>query len=435
MDELRAICGIFLPDFQQVDNTPSTNPPGACIVTDAMSFDPQTLVATRMRTMRPSLVRELLKRATNPDIIAFAGGLPNPKFFPSAALTESTTAVLSADGASVLQYAVSEGHPGLREWIAARYKSRFGLEIPVKNILITSGSQQGLDMIGKVFIDTDEPVAIERPGYQGMIHALNVYQPRYVGVTLNEDGLDIGALERVLGETSPKLMMVCPNFQNPSGITYSTENREAVARVIAKHNTILVEDDPYSELGFDGDAGPSFRKFLPEQTIALGSFSKLVSPGVRLGWLIAPEPVFDRFVVAKQGTDFHSSNFSQRVLHHYLVNNPIDEHVRLIQKGYQSQCQAMIRAIEKHFPAGIHYTRPSGGMFIWMTLPWEIDSVKLLDAAIDAGVTFLPGPTFYTDGGGRNQIRLSYSLLDDDKIDEGIRRLARVVLQQLDSAA
>lgn len=400
-----------------------------------MAFDAQSLVASRLRTMRPSLVRELLKRATNPDIIPFAGGLPNPKFFPNEHLAAAADAVLRRDSASVLQYAVSEGYPGLREWIVARYKTRFGIEIPLDEIIITSGSQQGLDLIGKVFIDSGDVVAIERPGYQGMIHALSVYQPRFTGVTLNDDGLDLTHLQQVLGNDAPKLLFTCPNYQNPSGITYTAANRDGIAALLRQHNTMLVEDDPYSELGFVNSPPPTFRALLPEQCVALGSFSKIAAPGMRLGWLIAPKSVMERIVIAKQATDFHTSNFAQRVLHQYLVSNPIDDHIALIQKAYATQCGAMVRAIEKYFPPDVKFTRPEGGMFIWMTLPEDADAIAILGDAIDAGVTFLPGPTFYTDGGGRNQIRLSYSQSDEARIEEGIRRLAGVVLKHLDGPA
>jgi 2-aminoadipate transaminase len=270
-----------------------------------------------------------------------------------------------------------------------------------------------------------------------MLHALNMYQPVFAGVKLTDDGLDIADLERVFAEKSPKALFVCPNFQNPSGITYTEANRAEIARVIKQHNAILVEDDPYSELGFDGTAGVTFRKYLGDQSVVLGSFSKIVSPGMRLGWAIAGPEVMHRLIIAKQGTDFHTSSFSQRVLHEYLVRNPLDAHVAHIQKGYGKQCAAMEASIARHFPAGtvVHMTKPRGGMFIWMTLPEEIDAVKLLDVAIDAGVTFLPGATFYTDGGGKNQIRLSYSLLDEARIDEGVKRLAGAVVRCLDAAA
>jgi 2-aminoadipate transaminase len=400
-----------------------------------MAFDAQSLISSRLRSMRPSLVRELLKRATSPNIIPFAGGLPNPAFFPNEDLAVASDAVLRRDGAGVLQYAVSEGYPPLREWIAARYKQRFGIEIPLDQIIITSGSQQGLDLIGKVFVEAGQTVAIERPGYQGMIHALNVYQPRYVGVTVNDDGLDLGDLQRVLASEQPKMLFTCPNYQNPSGITYTAQNRAAVAEIVAQHNVMLIEDDPYSELGFTGKHAPTFRALLPEQCVALGSFSKITSPGMRLGWLIAPKSVMERFIIAKQATDMHTSNFSQRVLYEYLSTHPIEAHIERIQGAYAAQCSAMLRAMEKYFPPGVTWTKPDGGMFIWVTLPEEADSVKVLDAGIDAGVTFLPGPTFYTDGGGRHQMRLSYSQQNEERIEEGIRRLAEVITRHLDGPA
>jgi 2-aminoadipate transaminase len=404
-------------------------------ISHIMSFEATSLISSRMRDMRPSLVRELLKRATSPNIIPFAGGLPNPAFFPNEELAAASDAVLRRDGAGVLQYSMSEGYPPLREWIVARYKQRFGVEIPLNQVIITSGSQQGLDLIGKVFIEEGQAVAIERPGYQGMIHALSVYQPRFVGVTLNDDGLDIDDLARVLQAEQPKLLFTCPNYQNPSGITYTAANRAAVAEVIARHNTMLIEDDPYSELGFTNKHAPTFHALLPEQCVALGSFSKIAAPGMRLGWLIAPKSVMERFVIAKQATDMHTSNFSQRVLHEYLMTNPIDAHIERIQGGYAAQCAAMLRAIEKYFPPGVTWTKPDGGMFVWVKLPAEADSVAILDAAIDAGVTFLPGPTFYTDGGGRNQMRLSYSQQNEERIEEGIKRLAEVIVRHLDGPA
>lgn len=412
-----------------------TPPRRGGVLCEIMAFDATTLISSRLRSMRPSLVRELLKRATSPNIIPFAGGLPNPAFFPNEDLAAAADAVLRRDGANVLQYSMSEGYPPLREWIVARYKQRFGIDIPLNEVIITSGSQQGLDLIGKVFVEEGQAAAIERPGYQGMIHALSVYQPRFVGVTLNEDGLDVADLRRVLETENPKLLFTCPNYQNPSGITYTAENRAAVAGIVSQHNTMLIEDDPYSELGFTGRHAPTFRAYLPEQCVALGSFSKIAAPGMRLGWLIAPKSVMDRFVIAKQATDMHTSNFSQRVLHEYLTTNPIDAHITRIQGAYAAQCAAMLRAMEKYFPPGVTWTKPDGGMFIWVTLPAEADSVAILDAAIDAGVTFLPGPTFYTDGSGRNRMRLSYSQQNEARIEEGIRRLAEVIVRHLDGPA
>jgi 2-aminoadipate transaminase len=400
-----------------------------------MSLNVDTLFADRMQTMRPSLVRELLKNAAGKDVIPFAGGLPNPAFFPAGALTASTAAVLGEDPAGTLQYAVSEGHPALREWIAARYKQRYSIDIPIEQILITSGSQQGLDLIGKVLLNPGDAVINERPGYQGAIHALSMYQPRFAGVTLNEDGLDVAQLREMLTAKSPKFVIITPNYQNPTGITYTEANRAALAQAVQQHNTLLVEDDPYSELGFAGKHAPTLRAWLPEQSICLGSFSKIVAPGMRLGWVVAPAAIMPKLVIAKQATDMHTNQFAQRVLLHYLQNNPVDEHIARIQRGYAAQALAMMKAIDQHFPAGIHRTTPDGGMFVWLTLPEELDSMAILKDAVEQKVTFLPGVPFFTDGAGPRFMRLSYSMCSEAKIDEGILRLSRVVLRHLDSPA
>jgi 2-aminoadipate transaminase len=392
--------------------------------------------AERMTAMKPSLVRELLKRAQGTDIISFAGGLPNPRFFPSKQLISATETVLQNDSADSLQYSMSEGYRPLRAWIAERYQQRFGVNIPVDNILIMSGSQQALDLIGKIFLDPNDIVVIEKPGYQGMIHALKLYQPKFIGVALNDDGLDATQLDRVLSETQAKLVITCPNFQNPSGISYTSKNREAVSAVIRKHRVALIEDDPYSELSFEGTVAPSFITHLENQCIALGSFSKIVAPGMRLGWVVASDEILHKLIIAKQGADFHTSQFSQRALHQYLVSQPLDDHIQRIRKAYSEQCEAMLGALEKYFPPDVRYTRPVGGMFVWLTLPSDdVDTMAMLNDAIDAGVTFLPGAVFYTDGGGKNQIRLSYSMCDPTMIDEGVKRLAQVVIKHLDGVS
>lgn len=400
-----------------------------------MSLNVETLFAQRMSNMRPSLVRELLKNAAGKDVIAFAGGLPNPAFFPADALTASTAAVLSEDPAGTLQYAVSEGHAPLRAWIAARYQQRYGLDIPIEQILITSGSQQGLDLIAKVLLNPGDVVVNERPGYQGAIHALSMYQPRFAGVTLNEDGLDVAQLGETLKTQVSKFVIITPNYQNPTGITYTETNRSAIAEIISQHNTLLVEDDPYSELGFTDKHAPTMRTYLPEQSICLGSFSKIVAPGMRLGWLIAPATVMPKLVIAKQATDMHTNQFAQRVLLHYLQNNPVDEHIARIRRGYAAQASAMLGAIDRHFPNEIHRTTPDGGMFVWLTLPDELDSTVILQDAIAQKVTFMPGVPFFTDGAGKRHMRLSYSMCNEAKINEGIERLARVLLHHLDAPA
>jgi 2-aminoadipate transaminase len=403
-----------------------------------MPLNIESLFAERMLNMRPSLVRELLKNAGGPGFISFAGGLPNPKFFPAEALIAATEAVLRNNAANVLQYAVSEGYPPLREWIAARYKQRYGLDIPIEHIMVTSGSQQGLDLLGKVLLNPGDVVINERPGYQGAIHALSIYQPRFAGVPVRDDGLDVERLATALHEHAgrAKLVVVTPNYQNPTGITYTEANRRALADEIRRHDVLLVEDDPYGELGFTDTHMLPLQAYLDGQAITLGSFSKIVAPGMRLGWLIAPRSIMPRIVVAKQATDFHSSQFAQCVLHHYLTTNPVDEHIARIRAGYAAQARAMIEALEGHFPPGameVAFTRPQGGMFVWVTLPAEADSMAILKDAIEARVSFLPGVPFFTDGDGKRYMRLSYSQADETMIREGIARLAHVTLRHLDA--
>ncbi len=286
-----------------------------------------------------------------------------------------------------------------------------------------------------MLLNPGDVVINERPGYQGAIHALSMYQPRFAGVTLNDDGLDAAQLHDTLKSHQPKFVIITPNYQNPTGITYTEANRSAIAGAVAQHNTLLVEDDPYSELGFTDKHAQTMRAWLPEQSICLGSFSKIVAPGLRLGWLIAPASIMPKLVIAKQATDMHTSQFAQRVLLHYLLNNPVDDHIALIRKGYAAQASAMLKAIQQHFPTDIQHTTPDGGMFVWLTLPEALDSMAILKDAVEQKVTFLPGVPFFTDGAGRRHMRLSYSMCSEPKIQEGIERLAQVMLRHLDAPA
>ena len=277
-----------------------------------------------------------------------------------------------------------------------------------------------------------EGIAAVVPGTVG--HGLHQRARLAHGIQDALDHFDVGQLRQSLATHRPKFVILTPNYQNPTGITYTDENRHAIASVMQEHNTLLVEDDPYSELGFTNKHVPTLRAYLGQRAIVLGSFSKIVAPGMRLGWLIAPKEVMAKVIIAKQATDFHSSNFAQRVLHQYLISNPIDDHIARIQAGYAAQCRAMIGALERYLPPGIQFTRPDGGMFVWVTLPSEADSLVILRDAIASKVSFLPGVPFFTDGDGKRYLRLSYSMCNEATIDEGVRRLAQVVIQHLDPA-
>lgn len=382
--------------------------------------------AQRMMGVDKSFIREILKVTENPEIISFAGGLPNPAFFPVEPIARAADKVLRNRGAEALQYRTTEGSRGLREWIAHRYQ-RKGVTVCPEDILITTGSQQGLDLVGKVFLDPGDRVILERPGYLGAIQALGMYQAKFVPVTLDEDGANIDGLQRALCEGPAKLYYAVTNFQNPSGISYTSTKRQAVAEAVRRTDTILVEDDPYGELRFRGEPSPSMGHYLPEQTILLGSFSKIAAPGLRLGWVCARAEVMDKLVVAKQGADLHSGYLAQRILEQYLADNDIDEHIARIRQAYGSQRDVMIESLARYCPPEIHFTQPEGGMFLWGTLPAGLDSVELFQYAIEAKVAFVPGHPFYVDGGGSSTLRLNYSNSSQEKIEEGVRRLGQVI--------
>ncbi len=383
--------------------------------------------ADRMANAHKSFIREILKVTADPEVISFAGGLPNPKFFPVKGLADAAARVLADDGENSLQYCTTEGYPPLRQYVAEWYSMKKGLEVTPDEILITNGSQQGLDLIGKVFVNAGDRVIIERPGYLGAIQAFSIFEPVFVPVPLQEDGIDTELLEKSLDMNEVKLFHTVVNFQNPSGITYSKEKRLELAEIFKDRDTILVEDDPYGELRFAGDDLPSISSHLQGNVILLGSFSKIVAPGLRLGWICAPEDVMEKVIVAKQASDLHSNYFSQRIVHRYLSDHNIDEHIARIRKAYKNQRDQMVSSIEKHFPEEVEFTRPEGGMFLWVTLPEGVSSLRLFDLAGGENVAFVPGSAFYVDEGGKNTLRLNFSNSSEDQIEEGIKRLAKVM--------
>jgi len=386
-----------------------------------------THFATRMRTTPRSFIREILKVTEQPGIISFAGGLPSPSLFPIRELAAAAQSVFEDEGPSALQYSTTEGHPPLRQYIADRYRERFGLLVDPGEILITNGSQQCLDLIGKVFIDRGSTIGIERPGYLGAIQAFSLYEPLFDGITLQSDGPDAAALARACATRPVSIFYGIPNSQNPSGVTYSAEKRKEVAGVLADHDTVFVEDDAYGELRFEGSPLPPIRSYLPEQTVMLGSFSKIVAPGMRMGWICAPEEIIEQITVAKQASDLHSNYLSQRIIARYLAQNPVDDHIARIISAYRRQRDCMIALIDDLFPEGVQYTKPDGGMFLWVTLPEGCSTEELLADALRESVAFVPGSAFYVDGGGENSMRLNFSNASEEKITEGMQRLAAVI--------
>lgn len=383
--------------------------------------------AARMRKTPRSFIREILKVTEDDTIISFAGGLPNPALFPVKEIREAAADVLSDNGTGALQYSTTEGYLPLRQWIAERYRRRTGLMVSPDTILITNGSQQSLDLIGKICIDRDDPVTIEKPGYLGAIQAFSLYEPVFHSVELNFDGPDIDYLRHVVDTHSPKFFYGIPNFQNPSGISYSKEKRRKVADILSDSDTLFIEDDAYGELRFRGDELPLVTEYLPTQGIITGSFSKIIAPGLRMGWIVAPPEFYTQLVTAKQASDLHSNYLTQQIIHKYLTDNDLDSHLLRIRDSYRRQRDTMVQAIEEYFPPEITITRPDGGMFIWATLPDTFSTMDLFDIAIKDHVAFVPGDPFYTGCGPTNCMRLNYSNADDDLIIEGIRRLGNAI--------
>ncbi|MCB0163605.1 MAG: PLP-dependent aminotransferase family protein [Anaerolineae bacterium] len=384
------------------------------------------LFANRMQNTQKSFIREILKVTQDPAVISFAGGLPNPQFFPVEELAAATAKALADQGRQMLQYSTTEGHAPLREFIAARYAAK-GVPVSADEILITNGSQQGLDLIGKVFLNQGDAMIIERPGYLGAIQAFAMYEPEFLPVPLLDDGIDLDSLATTLHQHHPKLFYAVPNFQNPSGVTYSESVRRAAADLLAQRDTIFIEDNPYGELRFAGRELPSMRNYLGDQTILLGSFSKVVAPGVRLGWICAKPEFIDKFIIAKQATDLHSNYLAQCIVAQYLQDNDLDAHLAVIQAAYKKQCDLMVAMMAEHFPEEVTFIQPEGGMFVWVTLPEGMSSLALFEAAARLKVVFVPGRPFYVRDGGDNTLRLNFSNCDEAKIEIGIVHLAEAM--------
>lgn len=381
----------------------------------------------RISNVPNSFIREILKVTIDPSIISFAGGLPNRLFFPVRALQKAANDVFEEVGSDILQYANSEGYPGLRRFIADRYRQQEGVEIGIDDILITTGSQQGLDLLGKTLLNEGDDLVIEEPGYLGAIQAFSMYRPRFHPVPVSEGGMDTTALKQVLDTCQPKLLYTVANFQNPSGISYSNDNRRTVANLVRGTSCLVIQDDPYGDLRFSGSRKVSFKHLVPENTVLLGSFSKTVAPALRLGWLVAPPLIMEKLIIAKQASDLHTDYLAQRILDRYLHDNDLDAHIATIIQQYGKQKEAMIGAIKAYFPADVQYTDPEGGMFLWVTLPAGRSSMALFEAALKAKVAFVPGAPFYVARRDSNTLRLNFSCTDEVIIVEGIERLSDAI--------
>jgi 2-aminoadipate transaminase len=390
-----------------------------------------SIFSDRITDVPRSFIREILKVALDPTVISFAGGLPNRDLFPTEEIKEATNKVFSIRGRDIFQYSNSEGYPELRGYIAERYRQKKKLAVPVEDILITSGSQQGLDLLGKIILNDGDGLIIEEPGYLGAIQAFTIYKPKFLPIPVSEQGMDTRKLRQAISSAKPKLMYTVPNFQNPSGISYSPENRIEIASILRGTNIILIEDDPYGELRFEGEDKQPFKELLPDNTVLLGSFSKTVVPGFRLGWIVAPKPIMEKLIIAKQATDLHTSHFTQAIIYQYLTDYDIDSHISKIRTAYGNQCRAMIRSIRKHFPSDVLHTRPEGGMFIWAELPKNAIALDLFEIAVKDKVIFVPGDPFYVNKTRTRTMRLNFSCVDEKTIEIGISRLGKAIRELL----
>ncbi len=385
------------------------------------------LLSEGMKATPPSFVRGILKAASDPGVISFAGGLPNPISFPKEELLKSMERIVKGYGSQAFQYSITAGLPELRQYIAERYNRTFGLCLTAEDVMITTGSQQALDLIGKVLLDQGDGVIVERPTYLAAIQAFSMQRPRFYPVELTEEGMEPKQLAEAL-QNPVKFVYAIPDFQNPTGLTYSAKNRKRIYEILKNYEVVLIEDDPYGELRFDGERLPYIGAGKLQNSIVLGTFSKTVTPGMRTGFLITENKELMRSLsIAKEASDLHTNSFSQYVIWDYLKNNDLDEHIAKIKALYQSQAHAMMEAIERYFPPAVTYTKPRGGMFLWATLPEGMSAMSLFPEALERKVAFVPGDPFYIGVKDANTMRLNYTNADCETITEGIRRLGELL--------
>lgn len=390
--------------------------------------------AKRMDNIRASEIRELLKLTQQPNIISFAGGMPAPESFPIEEFKKISKEVLENAGALAMQYGPTEGYLPLREAIAKRM-AKVKVDAKAENILVTSGSQQGLDFAAKVLINPGDIIVCESPTYLGAINAFKAYEPKFIEVSTDEAGMDMEELEEVLkNNDNVKFIYVIPDFQNPSGKTWSVERRKQLVELANKYNVVIIEDNPYGELRFEGEILPSVKHFDTEGRVAfLGTFSKILSPGFRLGWVVADEELLSKFILVKQGADLQSSTISQVEVAKFLELYDLDEHIQKIIDLYRHRRDVMMKAIEEEFPKEVKYTYPEGGLFTWIVLPEYMNARELAVKALEYNVAYVPGGSFFPNGGNENTARLNYSNMNDEKIREGIRALGKVIKEALKS--
>ncbi len=402
------------------------------LITRVEEIEWESRLAARTQRMQSSVIRELLKLTVRPEIISFAGGLPAPEFFPVREFQEACRYVLEVSGPAALQYSPTEGYVPLKEYLGEAM-SKYGIQVETDNILMVHGSQQGLDLIGKLFVDTDACVLTSRPTYLGGLQAWNAYEAQYCTVPMDEDGMIVEEIPGLLRPgDKPRFVYVLPNFHNPAGTTLSLERRQRLAEIAREHDLIIVEDDPYGELRFEGDDITPLWRLAPERTLYLSTFSKTLAPGIRLAWIVAPKSIIGRLVQAKQGADLHTGTFLQMVANDICQRGILRQHVRRLRAAYRARRDAMVEAMEEHFPEGAAWTVPQGGLFLWVRTPEPIHTREFLLKAVESKVAFVPGFAFYPgEVGGEHSMRLNFSYSCEEVINEGIARLGRSMKEEL----
>lgn len=389
--------------------------------------------AERMSNLKASEIREILKVTQRPEVISFAGGLPAPELFPIDEIKEVNRIVLEEDGESVLQYTTTEGYNPLREWCADRMNKRLGTNFEYDHILITHGSQQALDLSGKVFLNKGDIVLCESPTYLAAISAFKAYECNFIEVPTDDDGMIISELEDLLKTTeNVKMIYVIPEFQNPTGRTWSIARRKAIAELASKYNVIVLEDNPYGELRFEGKTLPSIKSFDNSgQVLCMGTFSKIFCPGYRIGWIAGHKELIQKYILVKQCTDLQCNTIAQRDIAKYLELYDIDKHIEKIREVYRERCDLAFNTMEREFPKEVKFKKPQGGLFMWIELPNKINARDVLEKCLERNVAFVPGGSFFPNGGHENTFRINFSNMPNERIVEGIKCIGEVLKEYI----
>jgi 2-aminoadipate transaminase len=398
-------------------------------------MDWESRYADRAQAMQASEIRELLKLTQQPDIISFAGGFPSRESFPTVDIAEVTTHIMLTAAEEALQYGTTEGYTRLREYCAYRSK-RDGIDASLENVVIVSGSQQGLDITSKILLNPGDQVIVEAPSYIGGLGAIRTYQPEISSVLMDDEGLIIDLLEEKIKkmEKKPKFVYAIPTFQNPAGVTMPEKRRKQLVDLANDYDFLIMEDNPYGELRYSGSPVKAIKAFDDEgRVIYMSTFSKIFSPGMRLAWVIGHEDFIRKFVISKQSTDLCTNSFVQRILYEYCRRNLIDEHIEFIKKIYREKRDIMLNCLDKYFPDECSWTKPDGGLFCWVRVPEYINTKNMVGEAIKERVAYVQGSAFFVDGSGTNTMRLNFSYEPKEKIEEGAKRLGRVIQKEIDA--